>query len=192
MRQVKGAFAPCQSGTCDDHFAFRLFPTDMQVLDREHACTIGNGERRLLSFGPYCNDGGVGGELLGKRCINGRVQTNVHSCTPAQQLVGAPQLVHLALKGKRLLQAQNATKLVARLAQRHPMPALSCSIGSHHAGDTAADHEHAFALEGRCNAHALDLAPDERVHGAAARLGHGSLGHADEAAQALHHLVAAV
>ena len=71
------------------------------------------------------------------------------------------------------------------------MPAARRGIGCIESAGAAARHEHATALASRSNLKALELTPDERVHGAAARGGLCALGHAGKAAQAVDDLVLA-
>ena len=61
------------------------------------------------------------------------------------------------------------------------MAAQRRGVGRLHAGDATASHEHALGPDRGRHAQSLELAADERVHGASTRLGHGTLGHADEA-----------
>ena len=72
------------------------------------------------------------------------------------------------------------------------MTAQRRGVSRLHAGYTTTGHEHVLGPGAGRHGQPLELATDERIHGAAARLGHGTLGHADEAAQTLHDLIAPV
>ena len=164
----------------------------VQVVDREHARTLFDGKRHRNRSRPYGDNHRIGRNPLRERRIDLGVQADIHPKAIEQVRVGASQLVHIALEGKHLLGAEDAAELALALAQDDVVPAAGRRCRGDHASNAAAHDEH-LARTGRArDVHPLEFASDKRVHRAAARLRHGTLGHAHVAAKAFHHIVAAI
>ena len=189
---VDRAFAARQPTAKNDNLIPRLFAFQVQVVDREHARTLFDGKRHRNRSRPHGDNRRIGRNPLRERRVDLGIQPNVHPKAIEQMRVGAPQLIHVAFKGQRRLGAQDATELALALAQDDVVPTTGRRCRGDHASDAAAHDEH-LARTGRArDVHPLELAPDERVYRAAARLRHGTLGHAHVAAKAFHHVIAAI
>ena len=122
-RQLQRALAAGEASADDGDLRSWLGAVQVELVDGDHAGVLGNGEGQLDGLGAHGDDERVGLELVAQRSGHGCLEPDVDAGLASQMRIGASQLVHVVLEGERRLGAQDATELVARLAERHVMAA---------------------------------------------------------------------
>ena len=192
--ELDGALAGRQASAKHHHVVGDLLLVQVVVVHDDHVGAVKSRNRRNVWDRAHGDDEGVRPLCLDPFRRGLAAQADVDACCATEALVGAHELVHLALEGNRLLALEDAAQLVG-LLHEDDLVSAACGrpCGVEASGSAACHHDLAPAL-GRHGHHlvALELAPDDRVHGAASGARGGSLGHAGEAAQAAHYLVGMV
>ena len=115
-RQLQRALATGKPATDHGDFRSRLGTVQVELVDGDYMGVFGYGEGQLDGLGAHGDDECVRLELVAQRGGHGRLESDINAGLAAQVRVGASQLVHVILEGKRRLGAQDATELVTRLA----------------------------------------------------------------------------
>ncbi len=186
LAQVDSELAAREAAAEHDHALPGLIRAQVVVGGQDHTrigeARDGRHERR----GPDRHDERVGRLLRDELGRDLDPAADLRPRLARKHLVGAGQLVHLVLEGNGLLALEHAAELGLFLVKHHVVAAARGSVGGVKPAGATARHEHATATRRGGYLVPLHLAPDQRVHRAAARGRGRALGHAGKAAQAAH------
>ena len=187
--QMDGAFAAGQTAAHDDHIVTDFVLFQIVVVNDHHIIAIEAGNGRHQRGGAHGDNQGVGSFLLHILLGNGGIQADFCTGFLCHLGIGQGQLVHFILEGQGLLGFQNAAQGIFLFAEDDFVSPLCCGVGSVQAAGAAACNQNFFLLGCGINHIPLALAAYERIDGAAAGGGSGTLSHTGEAPQAANNIL---